>query len=55
MKRSYNKKTNIWKFSLSWTMSKIIEFVNRQLKKGAKLIKDYTSEKGKISFALQYS
>lgn len=54
MKRSYNKTKQIVKFTCSWAFSKIVEFVNRQLSKGAKLIQDYTSIGNRISFTLEY-
>ena len=55
MKRTYNKTKTIIKFITNWNMSKIVEFVNRQLAKGAKIIEDYTTQNGRISFVLQYS
>ena len=54
MKRSYNKTKQIVKFISNWKFSKIVEFVNRQLSRGAKLIKDYTSIGNRISFTLEY-
>ena len=54
MKRTYNKSKQVIKFTCSWTFSKIVEFVNRQLQKGAKLVKDYTSKGNMISFTLEY-
>lgn len=51
--KKYNKKTQTWKFSLNWTMSKIIEFVNRLLLKGYSFVEDYTSKNNRISFVMQ--